>query len=697
MSTEQILRSTCGICEGGCGVLVHLVNGKPVKIEGDPDNPVSLGALCAKGKASLEYLYHPDRLKHPLRRAGKRGEGNWEQITWDEALNTTAEELTKAKDNYGAESVVFMRGGTRGISSDYLTRFANAFGTPNISSMASVCFVAHTRASITTCGFYPYPDYDYPPGCILVWGSNTHQTSIGRHQHIIRALDKGSRLIVIDPVNIQLTQRADLWLRVRPGSDLALALGMINVIVKERLFDKVFVDKWTVGFDELKAHVHDYPPEKVEDITWIDADKIKEAARLYATNKPACIQWGNGLEHNVNSFQTARALAIMRAITGNLGVPGGDVECSPLPSLNRTSPEFSLVNKISPDKRANRISAKDGMLPNVFYALPQSIVKAIIEEDPYPIRVVYVMAGNNLISFSNIQETYRAFKKLAFLVVTDMFMTPTASLADIVLPVSSYLERNSMKEALDYPVAEVQQKVAQVGECRSDYQILSELAKRLGLGRYFWDTEEECLDFLLKPGGITFDEFRKIGAIPAVKQYRSYEANRFETPSGKVELYSSQLKQWGFDPLPVYYEPSETPYSAPELAKEYPLIFTSAKPEPYRHSEGRQIPALRNSHPEPIVSIHPQTASKLGIEEGDWVYIETRRGRIRQKATLSGSIDPRIVVVDYGWWFPEKGVSSLYGYAESNINVLTDNKPPYGHEMGTANLRGIFCKVYKVS
>ncbi|GAH61007.1 unnamed protein product, partial [marine sediment metagenome] len=280
----------------------------------------------------------------------------------------------------------------------------------------------------------------------------------------------------------------------------ALALGMINVIVNERLFDKVFVDKWTVGFDELKAHVHDYPPEKVEDITWIDADKIKEAARLYATNKPACIQWGNGLEHNVNSFQTARALAIMRAITGNLGVPGGEVECSPLPSLNRGAPEFSLVNKISPDKRANRISTKDGMLPNVFYALPQSIVKAMIEEDPYPIRVVYVMAGNNLISFSNIQETYTAFKKLAFLVVTDMFMTPTASLADIVLPVSSYLERNSMKEALDYPVAEVEQKVAEVGECRSDYQILSELAKRLGLGRYFWDTEEECLDFLLKPG-----------------------------------------------------------------------------------------------------------------------------------------------------------------------------------------------------
>ena len=678
-------------------MLVHLANGKPVKIEGDPDSPVSQGVLCAKGRASLEYLYHPDRLKHPLRRAGERGDGKWRQISWDEALNTIAEELIKTKDNYGAESALFMRGGTRGFSSDYLTRFANAFGTPNISSMAPVCFVPHTRASIITCGFYPYPDYEYPPGCILVWGSNTAETSIGRHQNIIQALDKGTRLIVIDPANIELSQRADLWLKVRPSSDLALALGMINVIVNEGLFDKAFVDKWTAGFDELKAHVQDYPPEKVEDITWIDAERVKEAARLYATNKPGCIQWGNGIEHDVNSFQTARALAIMRAITGSLGVPGGEVEFSPLPSLNRSSPEFSLVNEIPADKRGNRISAKDELLPINFYALPQRIVKAIIEEDPYPIRIVYVMAGNPLLSYSNTQETYRALKKLDFLVVTDMFMTPTASLADIVLPAATYLEFNSIREAMDYPVAEVQQKVAEVGECRSDYQILSGLAKRLGLGRYFWDTEEQCLDFLLKPAGLTFNEFRQIGAISAVKQYRHHEANGFETPSGKVELYSSLLKQWGFDPLPVYYEPPETPYSAPELAKEYPLIFTSTKPEPYRHTEGRQISALRNSHPEPVITIHPQTASKLGIREGEWVYIETRRGRIKQKATLSDSIDPRIVVADYAWWFPEKGVSSLYGYAESNINMLTDNKPPYSREMGGANLRGMLCKVYKAS
>ncbi len=694
MTKEQIVKSTCGICNCGCGVLVYLEDGRPIKIKGDLAHPVNQGVLCAKGLASLEYLYHPDRLTHPMRRVGESGAGKWQQVSWDEALNSVAEELTKTKNRYGVESVLFMRGGTRGVKSDYLTRFANAFGTPNISSMASVCAIPHARASMITYGSLTYFDCDSLPSCILVWGSNINETCIGRYKHVNDALNKGSKLIVIDPLNIGLTQRADLWLKLRPGSDLALALGMLNVIVNEGLYDRDFVEKWTVGFEELKAHVQNYPPEKVAEITWIDAASIREASRLYATNKPAYIQWGNGFEHNINGFQTARALALLRAITGNLAIPGGEVTHAPLPTLSRSSAEFSLVNEIPAEVRAKRISANDRLLPMNLYALPQSIIKSILEEDPYPIRAIYVMAGNNLISFSNTPETYQAFNKLDFLVVTDMFMTPTASMADIVFPAATYLEYNSMREARDYPIALVQQKVAQIGECRSDYEILSGLAKRLGIERFFWDTEEQCVDYLLKPIGLTFDEFRKVGIIPAAKRYKDYEANDFATPSGKVEIYSSQLKDWGFDPLPVYYEPPETAYSAPESAREYPLVLTSFKSELFRHTEGRQIPALRNSRPEPITIIHPETASKLGITEGDWVYIETKRGKIKQKANLSDKIDPRVVVVDYGWWFPEKKASSLFGYAESNINMLTDNKPPYGHEMGTANLRGMLCKVY---
>ena len=693
MNTKQVVKSTCDICSAGCGVLIYVENGKPVRIEGDPSSPINKGAICAKGLASLEYLYHPDRLKHPLKRVGERGEGKWQQILWDDALSVIAEELTRAKDNYGAQSVAFIAGSNKGVRDNYLVRFANVFGSPNHTWAGYVCFMPRRLASVITCGFDPFPDYEYPPACLVIWGSHVLESRIFSYYQTIESLNRGTKLIVVDPRRMEFTSRADFWLQLRPGTDLALALGMINVIVNEDLFDKAFVNNWTVGFEKLRAHVQDYPLEKVEEITWVPAEIIRQAARFYATHKPACFQLGNAIDHNVNSFQTARAISILRAITGNLGVPGGEAQWVLRGSLN--SPELRLDDKMPEDKWERRVEAEHKVLPIVREGLPQSIVKAILYEDPYPIRMAYVQGCNALLSWANAQETYKALKKLDFTVVSDIFMTPTAALADIVLPAATYLEFDSVVAPPYYPAHQIQQKVAEVGECRSDCRILIELAKKLGLGQYFWDDEEKALDEILKPGGLTFNEFRKVGVILGSKQYRSYEGNGFETPSRKVELYSSQLKEWGFDPLPTYHELPETQYSNPELVREYPLIFSSCKWAPFRHSGGRQIATLRGSYPEPVISIHPETASKLAIKEGDWIYIETKRGRIKQKATLSTDIDPRVVWVDYGWWFPEKGISNLYGWAESNINVLTDDKPPYNREMGSTNLRGILCKVYK--
>jgi len=268
-------------------------------------------------------------------------------------------------------------------------------------------------------------------------------------------------------------------------------------------------------------------------------------------------------------------------------------------------------------------------------------------------------------------------------------------LADIVLPVATYLEFDCVEQPWHYPIASIQQKVTQVGEAWSDGKILNEIARKLELRPYVWDDMHQCLDWVLKPAGITFEEFRKIGFMVGTKQYRHYEKNGFDTPSKKVELYSKRLEEWGFDPLPVYHELPETPYSEPEIAKEYPLLLVSRKADVYRHSGGRQIPSLRRERPEPTLSIHPEPASQLGIKEGDWVYIETRRGKIRQKARLDESLDPRVVDVDYAWWFPEKITSQLYGWEQSNINILTDNSPPFNREMGSPNMRGILCKIYK--
>jgi len=283
---------------------------------------------------------------------------------------------------------------------------------------------------------------------------------------------------------------------------------------------------------------------------------------------------------------------------------------------------------------------------------------------------------------------------LDFMVATDFFMTPTAELADIVLPAATWLEIDDVRTSADMPVSCIAQKVVQIGERWSDYKILAELAKRLGLRDLFWDSDEQAMDFILSPAGISFDEFRKLGILSGKIIYRGYEKNGFRTTSGKVELYSSQLENWGFDPLPVYKEPIEAQYPNLGSPPDYPLIFTSIKLAPFIHSRGRQIKSLREINPEPMVRIHTDTAKKLGIEEGNWVYIENKLGKIKQKATLTSSIHPQVVIAEFGWWFPENKIK-LQGWDESNLNVLTDNNPPYARELGSVTLKGVPCRVYK--
>lgn len=691
---ERIIKSTCGMCQMGCGILVFMENGRPARIAGDPDHMVNKGTLCSKGEAALQLLYHPNRLKVPLKRTGKRGEGKWEEITWEHGLDFVAAQLNETKDRFGPESVVFIRGGSKGLQEDYLTRFGNLFGSPNISSMAHLCFMPRRNASVITYGYHARPDYEYPPNCLILWGINPLYTRIGEYRQIRDALNRGTKLIVIDPRKTELAEQAKIWLRVRPGTDLVLALAMLHVIIDENLYDDAFVDQWTVGFGELKAHVRPYAPEWAAEITWVPAEEIRKAARLYSTHKPACIQAGNGLDQGVNSFQNARALDLLRSITGNLGKPGGELKWAPLPVLPRSSPEISMLDKIPKEIRDRRMNAKDGLLPIVFYSLPQTVVQAILHGQPYPLHAAYIQGSNCLLSFSNAKETYKALSTIDFVAVSDLFMTPTAAMADVVLPVASFFEYDSISIPHYYQILSVQQKVARIDQCRSDYDILKGLAKRLGFGEYFPEDVTRFLDFILSSSGLTFDELRRIGCMAGPKLYRDYEKGGFETPSGKVELYSNRLKEWGFDPLPAYHEDPETPYSAPDLAKDYPLLFISWKSGYYRHSGGREIPTLRGLHPEPVLYIHPETASDLGIEAGDVVCVETVRGKIRQKAAFSEDLDPRVVGVDYGWWFPEQGISDMYGWKEANINILTNDKPPFNKEMGAPVLRGIACKVY---
>jgi anaerobic selenocysteine-containing dehydrogenase len=569
--------------------------------------------------------------------------------------------------------VAFVQGSAKGLINSYNARLAHAFGTPNISTTGHVCFLPRYFASQMTYGSYAVPDYEHLPAGMVVWGANLAETRIGEHRRMSRLFNGDTRIIVVDPMPTVVSEKAHIWLRVRPGSDLALALGMIHVIVNEGLYDKEFVENFTVGFKRLKEHLQPYPPDQVAQITWVPSQKIVEAARCYARTKPAAIQAGNAIDHGVNNFQTARALAILRTITGNLDVPGGDVR--PLfPLTGSALANIALKEKISSAQRQKRIDADQNLIPQFQRALPHNLINAILTEKPYPIQCVYVHAANPLLTHTHTQRTYNALMKLDFLAVADFFMTPTASLADIVLPAATYLEYDSVVAPPYYPFAQVRQKAIHIEGCWPDFEIVNALAKRLNLQDLFWENMEDCFDEILEHVDLTFDAFRKQAAISGAITYRQHQKPEFDTPSGKVELYSNQLKSWGIDPLPVYVEPPQTPLSDPQLTPAYPLVMTSRKSRYYLHSCGRQIRSLRRKHPEPVVYIHPQTAAGLYISDGDWVTIETQSAKIKQKAVLTEKVDPRVVCADYGWWFPEKGAAAGFGWAESNVNMLINER-----------------------
>jgi thiosulfate reductase/polysulfide reductase chain A len=695
----KIYKSACRMCHGGCGVLVLVEDGKVAKVKGDPESPLNKGKLCPKGAASIENLYHPDRLKYPLKRAGKRGEGKWQRISWDEALDTIVGKINEIKESHGIESVgVGMGTGRHHFM--HVLRFANALGTPNWCEPGTAqCFIPRVLTGAMTYGDLPVCDYygDVNPACVLVWGHNpTESGPDGELQFTIReCIKKGTKLIVVDPRQTDLAKKADVWLQVRPGTDDALALSMMHVIIGEGLYDKVFVEKWTLGFDRLAARVADHPPEWAEKITWVSAEEIKKAARLFSETKPATLEWGVGLEHTPNCLQTVRAVGLLPGITGNIDVPGGFIL-----GMHAVNDPDMLAGNLSDETKDKRMGAdrfkvlcsRDALIGSAH--IP-TLFEAMRTGKPYPVKAFLIFGNNGLVTYASSQQVHESFMSLDFLSVMDLYMTPTAELADIVLPAATWLE---LDQVCGFPlvagnVGLVTRKVTQIGECRQDEEVFVDLARRLNL-EVGTESIHEVYDQQLAPRGLTFEEAKEKGFVSVPFKYGKYEEAGFMTQSGKVELASSYLESLGYDPLPYYEEPPESPYSTPELAKEYPLVLTSGgRIQQFFCSEHRQIASLRKQHPDPIVEINPETAAGLGIQEDDWVWIETARGKIQQKAKLT-PIDPRVVNVQYGWWFPE-GEGPEYGVWKSNANVLTNIGPPHDPHLGTYQLRALLCKVYK--
>jgi len=679
---------------------MHVRNGVLVKVEGDRESPLNHGRLCPIGTVTTDLVYHPDRLKYPLRRKGKRQSGDWERISWDQALDEISTRLLAIREHYGPEAIA-LGTGTGRHHIRWVSRFGHALGTPNWCEPGfAQCFHPRVNTSILTFGDFPVCDYtaDVPPACILYWGHNPVLSGPDGETrfNVLEALERHPQTIVVDPRRTVLAEKAHIWLQVRPGTDDALALAMLNIIISEQLFDEPFVTKWTHGFAELAAHVKKYTPEWAEPITWVAADKIRAAARLFARIKPAMMEWGCAIEHTPKCIQTVRAVSMLPVLTGNIDVPGGWI--FGMHGLGRFP---SLIENLSADANAKRLGGErfkllGGEGADLPAAHIPTLLRAMRDGEPYPVKAFLVFGNNTLTTYANSAEVYDALMKLDFMVCADLFMTPTAELADIVLPAAAWPELDQLAglPTIAANVVLAQQKAVQIGECKPDEEIFVALARRMKLP-VCTEPVKTVLDAQLAAGGlnVTFDELKQKGFIKLPVKYRKYENGGFKTPTGKIELYATRFEQLGYAPLPYYEEPPESPLRTPKIAARYPLVLTTGgRISFFFNSEHRQLAKLRKAQRDPVAEIHPESAARFGIANGTWMWIETPRGRIRQKAKVTDGIDPRVIHVQHGWWFPEQP-GPEYGVWTSNANLLTNNQPPYDLAMGTYQLRALLCRV----
>lgn len=672
---------------GGCALLVGVKDGTIVQVKGDPDGYLNKGYICPKGIVSPDRLTHPGRLLHPLKRAGKRGEGKWRRITWDEALREIADNLLAIKETYGPKGVAFGVGMPKGLEHFVLIRLANIFGSPNVVGSQDVCHVPREITGIHTCGFYPVADFHHTSKLVVLWGSNITSTNEEGEicSLLLEQIKNGTELIIIDPRRIDLDGKSKLWLQIRPGTDGALALGLLNVIISDGLYDKEFVENWTVGFAGLADHVKEFTPEKVSEITWVAPDLIREAARCYAAAKPAAIQWGNPLEHTIFTFDTVRSLICLMAVTGNLDVPGGNVEAHD-PDIIGLG-EF-VRSDLIPDKRKEMVSAYHRIIPRMMTVAPAYFRKAVLEGNPYQIKGFYAMCSNPMLSYADSMQTYEALMKLDFIAIADIFMTPTAALADVVLPAATHFEFDDIGHlGIGHGYILARPKIVDPPpECWPDIKIMNELGKLISPPELWHEDYHNFLEDVLKPAGITYDQFAEKGYLKGPDRFMSYREKGFKTPTGKMELALSTAEKFKLAALPRYMGLPDADDA------DYPLVLTSAKSRYYLHSSYRWLEKLRKARPCPRVEIHPETAQKFGIGNGDKVVIETKHGRIIQIAHLTEGIEHRVVSAAHGWWFPEGEPETQFDWGSSNFNMLTSTGK-LGREFGTPNLKGIPCRI----
>jgi len=707
MGEQKIIKTTCKGCHGGCGVLVTVDDGVITHIEGNPESP-TWGYMCSKGLSSIQHVDNPFRLKYPMKRIGERGEGKWKRISWDEALDTITQKMKESAEKYGPSSIGISQGTGRGYNR-YTHRLARSIGTANIITPGYICHSPRLGIYGLVTGYGRlYCDYhgwggEFPKTQIS-WAKQLEISSADGEMAVwyIDSLKYVKNLIIVDPRTTAFTSRATLWLQIRPGTDAALALGMMNVIINEDLYDKDFVQNWTFGFDKLKERVQEYPPQRVAEITWVPEEKIITAARMFAMDTPGVIQVGSSIERQANCGQTVRSIVDLLGITGNVERPGSMV-CWMPPETGQMEEFFSEL-PLTDEMKKHIVGSETYKLGAARTAHSDSIIKQLASGDSV-VKVWFSVGGQQIVHLANTSEVVKGLKNLDFLVQVDQFMGPMASNSDMVLPSAHWLEQDEIFDMHPrFMVEAINKCVDPPGEAWPDNKIFMELGKRVAPEQWQFKDVEDMLSYQLRKANLTWKEFSEkvFLARMGTEHYYKYKTDYwrkgggFPTPTGKLELYSNVLEGMGYDPLPYFVEPAESPYSTPELAKEYPLVLSSGYRQPfYFLSQYRNLPWLRSFQEYPVAQINPETAEKLGIEDGDWVWIESPRGRILQVARLFPGIDPRVVMVTGNCIYPEEP-APFHGLFLSNPNVLTSNDhcdPMFG----SPDLTCLLCKVYKAN
>jgi anaerobic selenocysteine-containing dehydrogenase len=678
MKETKNIFTLCRMCDQGCGLEVTVEDGQPVRIQGSRDYPYNKGWLCAKGRAGLDFFHSPQRLSSPL----VRREGELVPVEWEKALDFAAERLGRLRDQYGPESVAIYRG--EGIGHQeikgYMKRFANVFRTPNFIGVGSLCHFSKTLSEHLTYGAGTGPDIANTR-FLMIWGGNpffSHEPVVPRE--ISRLKKSGGKIAVIDPRRTETASKADHHLSVKPGRDEILALNMLHVILREDLWDKSFTDKWVQGFNSFCEKVREdrFSPENGEAMTGIMPDLVRQVARSYATTRPACIYLGNGLEHHSNGVNTIRLLAIMKAITGNLDIRGGDI-ITPMPNLRDMSmpmPQPSIPPVGAAEFPLFCKMRKEGHV--------LAVTDAILEGRPYPIKGMIIAGGNASLEWPNSIRVREALKKLEFLLVIDVVHSPDCAYADVVLPACTYLERDEHRVNTDHCFHHIalRRRVVEPVYGLPDQMIWAKLAKHMGFGEYFpWKTCQEGIDYILGDEGVSYDDLISKGGIYEYgkREYKKYEKKGFHTPTGKVEVYSERLKAFGYEPFPV----REDVLESFQESGEFPLFLTTgANLLCYVHWQYRYIPRLRKMVSKPVFEVHPETAAQYGLSEGEMAEVHTAHGRIQLKAHVTPGIRQDTINIPQGW-------------EEANANELTgtEDADPIS---GFPNLKSLRCRIRKM-